>query len=67
MPRDLERMVTIRSGHLVVAAINRHFAHYAYHAGQVVFLAKHLAGSRWHMLGIPRGGSAAFDAAKKRE
>lgn len=67
-PRDLERTVTIRSEpHSVVDAINRQVAHYAYHAGQIVFLAKHLAGSRWRTLSIPRGGSAAFDAAKKRE
>jgi hypothetical protein len=51
----------------VIETINRQVAHYAYHAGQIVFLAKHLAGSRWRTLSIPRGGSAAFEAAKKRE
>jgi uncharacterized damage-inducible protein DinB len=67
-PSDLERTVTIRSEpQSVVEALNRQVAHYAYHAGQVVFLAKHLAGSRWRTLSIPRGGSAAYDAAKKRE
>jgi hypothetical protein len=55
---DLERTVTIRSQpHTVVEAINRQVAHYAQHAGQIVFLSKHLAGSRWQTLSIPRPGS----------
>jgi hypothetical protein len=66
---DLERTVTIRSRPLtVVEAINRQVAHYAHHAGQVVFLSKHLAGSQWQTLSVPRHGSAAFNAsmAKRR-
>ncbi len=62
--KDLERTVTIRSQPLgVVEAINRQIAHYAQHAGQIVFLAKHLAGGRWKTLSVPRHGSAAFNAA----
>jgi hypothetical protein len=65
---DLERTVTIRSQPLsVVEAINRQLAHYAYHAGQMVFLCKHLAGGRWQTLSVPRGGSAAFNAALARK
>jgi uncharacterized damage-inducible protein DinB len=61
---DLERTVTIRSRPLtVLEAIQRQLSHYAYHSGQVVFLCKHLAGSSWRSLSIPRGGSAAFNAA----
>jgi hypothetical protein len=61
---DLERTVRIRAQPLgVVEAINRQLAHYAAHAGQLVFLAKHLAGDRWRTLSIPRHGSAAFNAA----
>jgi uncharacterized protein DUF1572 len=61
---DLERQVTIRSQpHSVVEAINRQLAHYALHTGQIVFLAKHLAGGTWRTLSIPRGGSAAWNAA----
>ncbi len=38
---DLEKIVYIRNeGHTVMEAINRQIAHYAYHVGQVVFLAK---------------------------
>jgi D-tyrosyl-tRNA(Tyr) deacylase len=33
------------------------------HAGQVVFLSKHLAGSQWQTLSVPRHGSAAFNAS----
>jgi hypothetical protein len=61
---DLERTVTIRSRPLsVVEAINRQVTHYAQHAGQIVFLAKHLAGRHWQTLSIPRHGSSAFDAS----
>ena len=52
---DLVRTVTIRSEpHAVVAAINRQIAHYALHVGQMLFLAKHLAGPAWRSQSIPR-------------
>src|SRR5256714_11591390 len=39
---DLTRRVTIRGEeHSVMQAVNRQIAHYAYHVGQIVFLAKH--------------------------
>jgi hypothetical protein len=64
-PSDLERIVTIRGEpHTVVKAINRQLAHYAYHIGQIVFLAKHFAGGRWQSLSIPRGKSEEFNARK---
>ena len=45
---DLERTVTIRGQPLtVIQAINRQVAHYAYHAGQIVFLSKHLSDKPW--------------------
>ena len=60
---DLDRTVSIRSQPLsVVSAINRQVAHYAHHAGQIVFLAKHLAGPGWNTLSVPRGGSNAYNA-----
>ncbi|HEX4825781.1 MAG TPA: DUF1572 family protein [Candidatus Polarisedimenticolaceae bacterium] len=59
---DLDRDVTIRSEpHSVVEAINRQLTHYGAHTGQIVFLAKHLAGPKWRTLSIPRGGSSAFN------
>lgn len=60
-PEDLLRSVTIRSeAHTVVQATFRQLTHYAAHIGQIVFLAKHLAGDRWKSLSIPRGQSRAF-------
>jgi hypothetical protein len=57
---SLGMVVTIRGEpHTVVEAINRQVAHYAHHAGQIVFLAKHLAGPEWQTLSIPRKGSPA--------
>jgi hypothetical protein len=60
---DLERTVMIRTEpHSVMQAINRQLAHYAYHVGQIIYLARHFAGDRWQTLTIPRGGSAEFTA-----
>ena len=62
-PEDIGRTVTIRSEpHTVLQAINRQVAHYAYHTGQIVFLAKHLKSSAWKSLSIPRGMSQQFNA-----
>ena len=64
---DLDRVVTIRhQPHTVVEAINRQATHYAYHAGQMVFLAKHLAGADWQTLSVARRGTAAFNAEMAR-
>lgn len=60
---DLVRTVRIRNeAHSVMQAIHRQVAHYAYHVGQMVYLAKHFAGSRWTSLSVPRGKSAEFNA-----
>jgi hypothetical protein len=59
---DLERTVTIRSEpHSVMQAINRQIAHYSYHCGQIVFLAKHFKASEWKSLSVPRNKSADFN------
>jgi hypothetical protein len=64
-PEDLGREVTIRGEpHLVLEAINRQLAHYAYHVGQIALLAKHHAGPEWQSLSIPRGRSKDFEVAK---
>lgn len=60
-PEDLARTVTIRGQeHSVLQAIHRATAHYAYHIGQIVFLAKHWRGKEWKTLSIPRGRSEEF-------
>ena len=58
-PEDLERTVTIRREELlVVEALHRSVAHTAYHVGQIVYVARHLAGPGWKSLSIPKGRSA---------
>jgi uncharacterized damage-inducible protein DinB len=58
---DLTRTVTIRGeAHSVMQAINRNLTHTAYHVGQIVYLAKHFAGSKWTALTILRGKSKQF-------
>ena len=62
-PEDLTRTVTIRGEpHTVLQAINRQIAHYAYHTGQIVFLAKHIRSSQWKTLSIARGKSEELNA-----
>jgi len=57
-PADLERVVRIRGEEfLVVEAINRSATHTAYHVGQIVYVARHLASGQWTSLSIPRGKS----------
>jgi Protein of unknown function (DUF1572) len=59
---DMERTVEIRGEpHSVMQAINRQIAHYAYHCGQIVFLAKHLQASQWKSLTVLRGKSEDFN------
>ncbi len=59
---DLTRTVTIRGeAHSVMQAINRQLAHYPYHVGQIVQLAKHFACDHWQSLSVPRNQSAEFN------
>ena len=59
---DLERTITIRGeAHSVMQAINRQVAHYSYHCGQIVLLAKHFQSSNWKCLTVPRKQSAEFN------
>jgi hypothetical protein len=58
---DVMRTVTIRGeSHTVLQAINRQIAHYAYHTGQIVFLAKHIRSGKWKTLSIARGKSEDY-------
>jgi len=59
---DLTRTITIRTEpHSVTQAINRQVAHYSYHVGQIVCLARHFAGDKWQTLTIPKKKSAEFN------
>lgn len=54
-PDDLLREVSIRGERMpAVQALNRALSHQAQHAGQIVFLAKHLRSAQWKTLSIPR-------------
>ncbi len=60
--QDLQRSVSIRGeSHSVMQAINRQMAHYAYHCGQIVLLAKHFKHNDWRSLSVPRNRSDEFN------
>jgi hypothetical protein len=62
---DLQKIVYIRNqGHTVLEAINRQLAHYPYHIGQIVYIAKMVADSNWKSLTIPKGNSQSFNDEK---
>jgi uncharacterized damage-inducible protein DinB len=61
---ELTRTVTIRGEpHSVPLAIERSLGHTCYHIGQIVQLARILAGEHWATLTIPRGGSREYNEA----
>ena len=61
-PEDLSNTVFIRSERQsALKAINRQVAHYAYHVGQIVFLAKHWKGNNWKTLSIAKGKSEEYN------
>ena len=52
---DLMRIITIREEpHSVIEALDRAAAHYAYHVGQIILLAKQVKKSNWKTLSIPK-------------
>jgi len=60
---DLLKAVYIRKErHTVVRAIQRQLAHYAYHCGQIVYLAKQMKGKDFKTLSIARGESLKYVA-----
>jgi len=64
-PEDVMKTVMIRGEtHTVLQAMNRQIAHYAHHAGQILFLAKHMRSSEWKTLSVPRGKSEEYNKAK---
>lgn len=59
---DLTKVVMIRNEpHSVIEALDRQATHYAYHIGQIVFIAKHIKKENWKTLSIPKGKSAKFN------
>lgn len=65
---DLTKTVTIRSEpHTVVDAINRQQGHYAYHTGQIVFLAKWILSDQWQTLSIAPGKSDSYTTDMRKK
>jgi hypothetical protein len=61
-PSALGQTVLIRGEpHSVPLAIQRSLAHCGYHVGQIILIARILAGENWKTITIPRGGSATFN------
>lgn len=61
-PEDFEKKVLIRGEeHSIIQAMNRQLTHYAYHIGQIVYLAKYFRSAKWISLSIPRNRSAEFN------
>jgi hypothetical protein len=57
-PEDLDRTIHIGGqAFLVVEALNRSVTHTAYHVGQIVYVARHLAWPDWKSLSIPKSES----------
>ena len=61
-PDDAGKTVVIRGEpHSIPLAVQRSLAHSAYHVGQIIQIARILAGETWSTITIPRGGSAEFN------
>jgi hypothetical protein len=62
---QLENIVYIRNdGHTVTEAINRQLAHYPYHIGQIVYIAKMVMDEQWRSLSIARNKSGDYNERK---
>ena len=62
---DLSKVVYIRNmGQPAEEAIMRQLAHYAYHVGQIVYLARWKNEGDWKSLTIPKGESGSYNQEK---
>ena len=59
---DLNKTIYIRKEpHHVIEAINRQIAHYSYHVGQIVYIAKEIKKENFKSLSIPKNKSVEFN------
>jgi len=64
--KDLKKTVYIRQEPLsVIDAINRQLAHYPYHVGQIIHIAKIIKGKNWNNLSIPKGQSQVYNTSQE--
>jgi Protein of unknown function (DUF1572) len=62
---DLAKVIYIRNqGCTAQDAINRQLAHYPYHVGQMVYVAKLLVSKEWQSLSIPKNQSKEYNSDK---
>ena len=62
---DLTKIIKIRNEkHTVVEAINRQLAHYPFHIGQLIYIAKMIKDNQWESLSIPKNKSEEFNNIK---
>lgn len=54
-------------GHLVIDAVFRQLAHYPYHIGQIVYIAKMMKNNDWNTLSIARNKSQEFNEEIKNK
>jgi hypothetical protein len=65
-PDELNHILTIRGeAHTYILAVARQVAHYAYHVGQILLLAKHYRGDGWKYLTIAPGKSEQFNRSMR--
>jgi hypothetical protein len=63
---DLLKTIYIRGeGLLAIDAINRQLAHYPYHVGQIICLAKIIKNKDWQTLSIAKGESIQYNRQMK--
>ena len=59
---DLQTEITVRGQPAsATSAILRQLAHYGYHVGQIVYVARWIKGDDWQTLSVPRGGSDDYN------
>lgn len=64
--KDLLKTINIRKEPLtVIDAINRQLAHYPYHIGQIIFIAKMIRDKSWKNLSVPKGQSFQYNAGSQ--
>ena len=65
---DLLKPIYIRQEKLsAIDAINRQLAHYPYHIGQVVYIAKMAKDNNWESLSIPKNKSRDYNSEKFKD
>ena len=59
---DLTKTITIRQEPMsVIDALIRQLAHYPYHIGQIIYVARLIKNENWKNLSIPKGASQAYN------